>query len=214
MEWACSSNGKLSVLVSSRKSSLKSYQAHQCRFATNSYFFSVTTPNHPAQKLFLDDFNTTYQRIKKRAAEIAASKAHETAGQVEQIQLHAVDPNTQIHIVVPPVIDPSSPDATEEHKAARQTFESFPPGLQRALESSSLDEVNKVLAKMSVEEAEEVIQKLSDGGMLSLQGGVIDATTEEGKAIIREIEQTGKMPQGGEDATVIDPGLSAEPAPS
>ena len=39
---------------------------------------------------------------------------------------------------------------------------SFPQGLQRALESGSLDEVNKVLGKMSVEEAEEVVGRLGE----------------------------------------------------
>jgi cell division cycle protein 37 len=62
------------------------------------------------------------------------------------------------------------------------------------LESGKLDEVNKVLAKMSVEEAEEVVGKLGEGGMLSLEEGVIDATTEEGKKAMEEIEKTGRMP--------------------
>ena len=46
--------------------------------------------------------------------------------------------------------------------AAREVFEAFPPGLKRALETNSLDEVNKVLAKMSVEEAEEVVGQLGE----------------------------------------------------
>jgi hypothetical protein len=50
---------------------------------------------------------------------------------------------------------------------ARGIFESFPPGLQRALESGSLEEVNKVLGKMSVEEAEEIVQKLGEVHPLS-----------------------------------------------
>lgn len=62
------------------------------------------------------------------------------------------------------------------------------------MENGKLDEVNKVLAKMSVEEAEEVVGKLSEGGMLSLEEGVIDATTEEGKKAMEEIEKTGRMP--------------------
>jgi cell division cycle protein 37 len=66
--------------------------------------------------------------------------------------------------------------------------------LQRALESGKLDEVNKVLAKMSVDEAEEVVEKLGQGGMLSLEEGVIDATTEEGQQIMGEIEKNRKMP--------------------
>ncbi|KAK4954068.1 hsp90 co-chaperone Cdc37 [Elasticomyces elasticus] len=165
------------------------------------FFKRITTPGHQAQKLFLDDVNSTYTRIASRTKELAAERAKEEqegtaagrgGGGVEQIQLHAVDPNTSINIIVP---KPGSDDATEIR--AREVFESFPPGLQRALESGSLDRVNEVLGKMSVEEAEEVVEKLGEGGMLSLEEGVIDATTEEGRERVREIEKTGKMPGAG-----------------
>jgi cell division cycle protein 37 len=124
------------------------------------FFKRITTKGHQAQKVFLDDINSTYARIKSRAKEIAAQRAQEEAdgsGGVEQIQLHAVDPGTTINIKIPP----ESSENQEEIKA-REIFNSFPPGLQRALESGSLDEVNKVLGKMSVEEAEEVVAQLSE----------------------------------------------------
>lgn len=105
--------------------------------------------------MFHDDVHQTYSRIRERAKEIANERAK---GQgVEQIQLHAVDPNTTININIPPA-DSDDPDA----KKAREVFDCFPPGLQRALESASLDEVNKVLGQMSVEEAEEVVQQLGE----------------------------------------------------
>ncbi|KKY29262.1 putative hsp90 co-chaperone cdc37 [Phaeomoniella chlamydospora] len=150
------------------------------------FFKRITTKDHQASKVFLDDVNSTYGRIKARSTELQKEKA-DPAG-VEQIQLHAVDPNTQIHIVVP---QPNSDDPTE--KAAREIFERFPPGLQRALESASLDKVNDVLGKMSVEEAEEVVEQLGQGGMLSLEEGVIDATTEEGQAKLKQLEDEGKQ---------------------
>jgi cell division cycle protein 37 len=152
--------------------------------------------DHQAGKMFNDDVDQTYRRIKTRAAEILKERAENPQGEgVEQIQLHAVDPNTQINISVPPkestATDPEEKQAEEQ---ARQIFESFPPGLQRALGSGKLDEVNKVLAKMSVDEAEEVVEKLGQGGMLSLEEGVIDATTEEGQSVMAEIEKNRKMP--------------------
>lgn len=151
------------------------------------FFKRITTPGHQAGKLFADDVNTTYGRIKTRAAELAKENPVDPAG-VEQIQLHAVDPGTTINIVVPPT---ESDDPSE--KASRAIFESFPPGLQRALESASLDEVNKVLGKMSVDEAEQVVEQLSNGGMLSLEEGIVDATTEEGQKKLEEIEKQGKL---------------------
>lgn len=126
--------------------------------------FSITTPNHQAQKVFHDDVTSTYARIATRAREISEERAKGSQG-VEQIQLHAVDPNTTISISIPPE---NSDDP--EVKKAREVFECFPPGLRRALESGSLDEVNKVLGKMSVEEAEEVVGQLGEVSLLPLRG--------------------------------------------
>lgn len=64
--------------------------------------------------------------------------------------------------------------------------------MQKALASESLDEVNNVLGKMSVPEAEDILEKLSEGGILSIQEGVVDTTTEEGRQKLEEIEAEGK----------------------
>lgn len=152
--------------------------------------------------------DNTYRRINTRAAEILEERKNNPEPEgVEQIQLHAVDPNTTINIRVPLPIDESNPDSlSDDNKIARTIFETFPPGLQRALESGKLDEVNKVLAKMSVDEAEQVVEQLGNGGMLSLEEGVIDATTEEGQAKVKEIEKTGRMPGEVDEAQ-----LAADP---
>ena len=148
------------------------------------FFKRITTKGHQAQEVFNKDVADTYKRIKTRAAELAKEEAeNENQEGVEQIQLHAVEPGTEIHINIP------QPNSEEEIEIeARKIFESFPPGMQRALESGSLDKVNEVLGKMSVEEAENIVEKLSNGGMLSLQEGVIDATNEEGQAKLKELE--------------------------
>lgn len=149
------------------------------------FFKRITTKGHQAQEVFSKDVADTYNRIKTRATELAKEEAegkHQEG--VEQIQLHAVEPGTEIHINIP------QPNSEEEIEIeARKIFESFPPGMQRALESGSLDKVNEVLGKMSVEEAEDVVEKLSNGGMLSLQEGVIDATNEEGQARLKQMEE-------------------------
>ena len=172
------------------------------------FFKRITTKDHQAGKVFRDDVDSTYGRIKSRAAELQQEKDEP----VEQIQLHAVDPNTQIHIVIP---EANSDDPTE--KAAREIFDTFPPGLQRALESKSLDEVNKVLGKMSVDEAEQVVEQLGNGGMLSLEEGVIDATTEEGQAKLKELEAENRTKELLEGVQEVEeggePGPAAAPAP-
>ncbi|GAB7362882.1 hypothetical protein MBLNU230_g3184t1 [Neophaeotheca triangularis] len=172
------------------------------------FFKRVQTPNHQARKLFLDDVNSTYARIRDRCAELAKQKAEDDgSGDREQIQLHAVEPGTQINIVTPPVMDKCE---TEDEKIAREIFDSFPPGLQRALESASLDRVNEVLGKMSVEEAEKVVELLGQGGMLSLEQGVIDATTEEGQKRVEALEREGKAGNAGGGAAAGDGGRVEE----
>ncbi len=52
--------------------------------------------------------------------------------------------------------------------------------------------MNEVLGKMSVSEAEEVVEQLGEGGMLSLEEGVIDGTTEEGRERLRGLEEKAK----------------------
>ncbi|KAF7883115.1 uncharacterized protein EAF01_011624 [Botrytis porri] len=150
------------------------------------FFKRITTKGHQAQKVFFDDVNSTFDRVRTRAREIQKQRAAEegTEGGVEQIQLHAVDPGTTINITVPPATS-EDPEVVK----SRELFDAFPPGLQRALESGSLDEVNKVLGKMSVEQAEEVVGQLSEGGMLQLEEQIIDATTEEGQAALKEFEE-------------------------
>ncbi|KAK2842919.1 hypothetical protein FQN49_005991 [Arthroderma sp. PD_2] len=150
------------------------------------FFKRITTKDHRAGVMFRDDVNDTYNRIKIRAKELAKSSA-EGPSEVEQIQLHAVDPSTQLNISIPPA---DSKD--EAHLAAREIFERFPPGLQKALESESLEEVNKVLGKMSVDEAEEVVEKLGESGILTVEQGIVDATTDEGKQWLEKLEAEGK----------------------
>lgn len=161
------------------------------------FFKRVTTTGHQAHKVFVDDVNDTYARIKTRTAELKKKEAEaEAKGGVEQIQLHAVEPGTEIHINVPQA---GSPDPVEIE--ARKIFESFSPEMQRALMSGSLDKVNEVLGRMDVEPAEKIVEQLGEAGMLSLQEGVIDATNEEGQARLREIEQEGiKSKMGSADA--------------
>ncbi|OQN98514.1 hypothetical protein B0A48_15775 [Cryoendolithus antarcticus] len=154
------------------------------------FFQRVQTSGHKARKLFLDDVNSTYARIRTRTAELK-KESEEEGGDREQIQLHAVDPGTSINIITPPAMAQCT---TDDERAAREIFDTFPPGLQRALESGSLDRVNEVLGKMSVSEAEIVVDQLGGAGMLSMEEGVIDATTEEGKKVIEEIERAKKMP--------------------
>ncbi|KAJ5093313.1 hypothetical protein N7456_009174 [Penicillium angulare] len=168
------------------------------------FFTRITTKDHRASALFINDVNETYQRIKSRAFELSkeGSASNDPAG-VEQIQLHAVDPNTKITINLPQA---NSQEPIEIE--ARKIYDSFSEDLQKALASESLDEVNKVLGNMSVEEAEGVVEQLGESGMLSMEEGIIDGTTEEGRQKLAQLEaegrQTEEVGEPGGDITELD----------
>ncbi|CAL5872437.1 uncharacterized protein PFLUO_LOCUS6701 [Penicillium psychrofluorescens] len=165
------------------------------------FFTRITTPGHRASTLFNDDVRDTYNRIKTRAAELSKETANDPAG-VEQIQLHAVDPNTKITINIPAA---NSEDPTEVE--VRKVFDTFPADMQKALLSESLDEVNKVLGKMTVEDAEVIVEHLGNSGILSMEEGIVDATTDEGRKKLAELEAEGKEEEIGEpagDVTELD----------
>ncbi|KAI1393785.1 uncharacterized protein F4822DRAFT_385836 [Hypoxylon trugodes] len=160
------------------------------------FFKRITTKGHQAQDVFYKDVQDTYYRIKNRAAEINAQREAEggSGEGVEQIQLHAVEPGTEIKIKIPPV---NSED--EGEKRGRAIFEGFTPDFQKALETGSLDKVNEVLGKMKVEDAEEVVGLLGDAGILSLEEQIIDATTEEGQKHLKEMEDQAALESYADD---------------
>ncbi|KAK4218100.1 Cdc37 N terminal kinase binding-domain-containing protein [Rhypophila decipiens] len=152
------------------------------------FFKRITTPGHQARDVFYKDVQDTYLKIRNRTREIRAKEQQDGRdGGVEQIQLHAVEPGTVINIKIPPK---DSEDPVE--KAGREIFESFEPKMQKALETGSLDEVNKVLGDMTVADAEELVGKLGEAGILSLEEEIIDATTDEGKEKIKRMEEEAK----------------------
>lgn len=67
--------------------------------------------------------------------------------------------------------------------------------------------MNEVLGKMSVSEAEEVVEQLGEGGMLSLEQGVIDGTTEEGREKLKALEEEARREkdvEGGEPGDAVE----------
>ncbi|UNI14284.1 hsp90 co-chaperone Cdc37 [Purpureocillium takamizusanense] len=121
------------------------------------FFKRIMTKGHQAQEVFYKDVQETYMRIRNRSREILAERAKEPAEGVEQIQLHAVEPGTVINVRVPPA---DSQDPQEQK--ARAIFDGFKPEMKKALETGELDEVNKVLGRLGVEEAEELVERFGE----------------------------------------------------
>ena len=123
----------------------------------------MTGPNTQGRKMFFDDVEKTYGRIQTRCAEIAAEESTE-ANQVETIQLQPMGDGTQLTIRVP------EPEDEEPYKV----YKSMPVNFQEALKTGSLDEMNKVLEKLAVPVAEELVKLCSDYGFLDVEGEVMD----------------------------------------
>lgn len=141
------------------------------------FFNRIMKDKSEAAHVFLEDVNSCYKRVQNRAVDLAQEESKEG---VEQIQLMSTDPNMQISINIP------EPEDVE----ARAIFESFPPNLRTALGSKNLDEINKVLGSMAVDEAEQIVEKLNAGNMLSIEEGIIDATKGDiSEALERDVRE-------------------------
>ncbi|CAO3653704.1 unnamed protein product [Mucor fragilis] len=134
----------------------------------NLFFARMGAPNTQGRKMFFDDVEKTYSRIQTRCAEIAAEEVTEDNG-VETIQLQPMGDGTQLTIRVP----------EPEHVEAYKVFTAMPAKFQDALKTGKLDEINKVLEKMAVPEAEQLVQLCSEYGFLDVEGEVIDETQQQ-----------------------------------
>lgn len=115
------------------------------------FFKRITTPGHQAREIFEKDVAEKFRSIHSMARRDSKKKG------VEQVQLYKAGEDSSIRIQVPPA---GSED--EEGKKARKIFEQFSPEMRAALESASLEEVNKVLAEMVVPEAEKMVSLLDE----------------------------------------------------
>lgn len=147
-----------------------------------------------AESVFQTDVNDTYNRMSTRCAQIKIEQAQSGGGERETIQLVAEDPSTKIGFNIPdgPAPENLVIEGLEEGQEVDieeikvflnqkwEYFQGFPENLKRAMKSESLDEVNKVLERMNLEEAEEIVRKMQEGGMLSFsESGVRDMTGKE-----------------------------------
>jgi cell division cycle protein 37 len=145
--------------------------------------------NPKSIQMFTQDLEQTYNRISTRTAEMALESSG-PEGETEQIQLVAEDPSMQITFNLPDGPPPENlrveGEGAEELDMDQvraflmrkwEIFEGFPEGLKVALKSEKLEEVNKVLGRMKVAEAEEIVGLMQEGGMLSFsEKGVRDMT--------------------------------------
>lgn len=163
----------------------------------NLFFRRVSVAGSQGEKVFLDDVASTYQRIAQRSLVLKDEQGTESSGQgVAQIQLQATDPGSTISFEIPQP-PPASPreiqvqledgslatseqqeEAFEYFTSRWQVWQSFPPSFRQALETKNLEIINKVLGKMDVEQAEDIVNQLSQFGILNMEEGVRDMTNQ------------------------------------
>lgn len=123
-----------------------------------------------ALNVFVTDVEATYDRMAKRVREMDAETASHLQTEGEEVIQLACEGGTEISFNLPDGPPPAEirfeGEGTEdwdveEVRAFLQKkwdiFCEFEPKLQAALKSESLEAVNKVLGKMKVDAAEEVV---------------------------------------------------------
>jgi len=158
------------------------------------FFRKVGSGEPKAMEVFINDVESTYDRISKRCAVIISERSQEPASK-EQIQLVPTNPTTSITFEVPEGPPPENLELkTEDPEEASKldveevrkflwdrwnTFNQFPKKLQKALKSKQLDQVNQVIGDMEIPEAEKIVQDLDRVGILCFsESGIIDKTAE------------------------------------
>jgi cell division cycle protein 37 len=136
-----------------------------------------------AQTVFLKDVEDTYVQLAARVVATQAEEGEATQGR-EQIQLMQADSSQPITFNVPDgpppedlrLEDPGTEGLDiEQVRHALQmrwdVFEAFDDALKKALQNGTLEAVNKVLGKMEVADAEQVVKMLEMAGILSFADG-------------------------------------------
>lgn len=169
------------------------------RDGVNLFFGRMRDSSGKAAVVYFNDVLSTYRRIADRCRELQKEGATgdlagegEAAGE-EQIQLVAEDESTIISFEVPDGPPPEKIELegeladkmdVEQVRAVLQNrwdiYQSFSPSLRTALETKSLEDVNKVLGAMKVAEAEEVVGKLDQAGILNFSSS--EVRDETGKS--------------------------------
>lgn len=147
------------------------------------FFSKLKDPSAPASKAFEADVENTANHIKTRC-EVLRKEQMENADEDEQlIQLKSLDDSTEL-FVNPPKKE------SEEYKIFTS---SLSPEMQIAVQSGSLDEVNKVFATMKIADAEHVLEIFNQCGIIGVSG--ILENEQEFEQLKEEYEERKNLPQ-------------------
>lgn len=128
----------------------------------------------------MQDYDKMYKHIISRCKILKEEQEKEDPNQgVEQIQLRSVDPGSELTVQLPK-------EGTDEYKY----FQTLPENMQEALKTEDLDEINKVFASMSVEDAEQILDTFDRCGVIQVQA-LLD-NEEQFDELKKQCEKTDK----------------------
>lgn len=147
-----------------------------------------------AEGIFIKDVEDTYAHIAKRVIETTRERAENA--ETEQIQLVPEGDSGKISFDVPEGPPPEElrlegpgtenlnvEDVRKMLQMRWDIFNNFSEPMKKALRSGKLDQVNKVLGRMKVPEAEEVVGLLNNAGILSFASDtIVDETGRRTRA--------------------------------
>lgn len=122
-------------------------------------FNQLEKDNTPGKIAYEQECSRMIDHVKKRCEIIRQEQEKEINEEgVEQIQLRSVDPNSELIVTVPPKDTPEY-----------EIYDKLPEDMKKALSTGSLDEVNKVFATIPVDEAEELLERFNECGVIGIQ---------------------------------------------
>ncbi|CCF56888.1 hypothetical protein KAFR_0B05920 [Kazachstania africana CBS 2517] len=134
-----------------------------------SMFFNkviFNTSNTKGKESFLQSVSAKFNHVKQRSKIIREEQSAEEVNVegVETIQLKSLDDSTELEVNLP---DFSSKDANEIRKC--EVFNTLSVEMQEALKTQSLDKVNEVFAKMTIEDAENVLDIFNEAEIIGVK---------------------------------------------
>lgn len=130
------------------------------------FISKVDDNSSPAKQAFLQDVDNTFNHIKNRCEVIRKEQEENQDGNGEEalIQLKALDDNTELFVNIPQ-------EGTEEYNIFSNELSQE---MQDAIKTGSLDEVNKIFAKLKVEDAEAILEVFNRCAVIGVNGYLED----------------------------------------
>ena len=162
-------------------------------------FGQLEIENSPSRNAYEQECGRMIEHVKTRCKIIKAEQEKEgddgdEEGDdhlVEQIQLRSMDPDTKLVVNIPE-------KGTDEYKI----YEELPDAMKDALNTGSLDEVNKVFATMPVEEAELLLEKFNESGVIGIQA--LLENEEQFKELTENQQKFDQMKEAAEKINLND----------